>query len=114
MDRTTFIGSSEIATILGLNPYKTILELWAEKTGAVPPADLTGNEAVEWGCRLERVVSEKFAEKNNVKLIAYKKRFVHPKYPFLSCELDNIIAGTDEMVDGILSDLVLCYISSRR
>jgi putative phage-type endonuclease len=94
-----FIGSSDIATILGLNPYNTILGLWAEKTGQARQKDLSDNEAVEWGARLERVVAKKFAEKHGAKLIAYKKRFIHPKHLFLSCELDNIISGTDELVE---------------
>ena len=33
----------------GERPYKSIVELWGEKTGAVVPDDLKGNEAVEWG-----------------------------------------------------------------
>ena len=98
-DRTRFIGASEISAVLGLNPWKTALQLWGEKTGLVPAKDLSTNEAVEWGTRLERVVSAKFAEKHDVKLIAYKKRYVHPAHSFISCELDNIIAGTDELVE---------------
>ena len=99
MDRTKFIGASEIAAVMGLSPWQTPLQVWMIKTGKVEPDDLSEVEAVEWGTRLERVVSDKFAEKNGVKLIAYKKRFVHEKYPFLSCELDNIISGTDEIVE---------------
>ena len=101
MDRKDLkgIGSSDISSILGCNPFKTQLQLWAEKTGEVEPKDLSDNQAVEWGTRLERTVSKKFAEDHDVKLIAYKKRFVHPRYDFLSCELDNIIAGTDEIVE---------------
>lgn len=98
-DRKSFIGSSEIATVLGINPFQTPLELWAIKTGNIPAKDLSENEAVEWGVRLEDIVAQKFSEKNNVKLIAYKKRFVHPEYPFLSCELDRLIAGTEELLE---------------
>jgi predicted phage-related endonuclease len=29
------IGSSDAATAVGLNPYKSPLELWAEKTGRI-------------------------------------------------------------------------------
>jgi len=98
-DRTRFIGSSDIAAILGLNPYKTLLAVWAEKTGELPPKDLSDNEAVEWGNRLERVVGDKYADKNGVKLIPNKRRFYHPAYPFLSCELDNEVEGSDELVE---------------
>lgn len=99
MDRKNFIGSSDIAAVLGLSPYKTPLQLWAEKTGKIEPADLSDNEAVEWGKRLEKVVAAKFSDKHNVKIMAYKKRFVHKEYPFLTCELDSIITGTDEMIE---------------
>lgn len=94
-----FIGSSDIATILNLNQFKTPLQLWAEMTGEVEAPDLSEKEAVEWGKRLERVVSKKFAENNNVKLMAYKNRFYHKDYKFFSCELDNIIVGTDTIVE---------------
>ena len=99
IDRTKFIGASEVSSVLGINPFKTPLQVYAEKTGEVKPDDLSDNEAVEWGTRLERVVSEKFAEKHGVKLIARKTRYEHPLYPFLSCELDNIVAGSEELVE---------------
>ena len=88
-----------MAAVMGISPYKTRLQLWAEKTGRVVAKDLSDNQAVEWGTRLERVVSDKFAEAHGVKLMAYKKRYVHKDHPFISCELDNIIVGTEELVE---------------
>ena len=99
IDRTKFIGASEVPAVLGLSPFCTPLQLWAVKTGEVEPDDLSDVEAVEWGTRLERIVSDKFAEKHDVKLIAKKTRYIHPEYSFISCELDNIISGTDELVE---------------
>lgn len=99
MERKGFIGASEIAAVMGMSKWDSPLSVWARKTGKVPEKDLSDNESVEWGTRLERVVSAKFAEKHDVKLMAYKKRYVHPDYPFLSCELDNIITGTDTLVE---------------
>ncbi len=32
-ERKNGIGGSDAATILGLNPYKTNIDLWEEKTG---------------------------------------------------------------------------------
>ena len=97
MDRKNLVGASEVSTILGMNPFSTPLQLFSLKKGLIP--DTEENEYMEWGNRLEKVVSEKFADKHGVKLIAYKKRFVHPTMPFFSCELDNIIVGTDEIVE---------------
>ncbi len=97
MDRTGFIGASEVSTILGLNPFCTPLKLYSLKLGIIQPEPET--ESQEWGKRLERVVSQKFSEKHNVKLIARKTRYVHPKYSFISCELDNLISSTDELAE---------------
>lgn len=38
-NRKSGIGSSEIATIVGLNPYETPYQLWLRKTGQVPPKE---------------------------------------------------------------------------
>lgn len=98
-ERRKYIGSSDISAVLGWNPWKTPLKLWAEKTGEIDPDDLSDNQAVEWGTRLEDVVAQKFAEKHEVKLMAYKKRYVHKDYPYMSCELDRLIVGTDNLVE---------------
>lgn len=99
MERKGFIGSSDIAAVMGLSRWKSPLALWAEKTGEIEPADLSDVEAVEWGIRHEPLIAEKFAEKHNVKLMAYKKRFIHKDYDYMQCELDRIIVGTDEAVE---------------
>ena len=50
-ERGNGIGGSDIATLLGLNPYKTVTELWLEKTGRSEP--FTGNYATDRGHALE-------------------------------------------------------------
>lgn len=97
LDRTKFIGASEISAVMGLSRWKTPLSLWAEKTGKIPRSE--AGEAAEWGNRLEEVVSKKFSEKNSLKLMAYKKRYAHATHEFLSCELDRIVVGSDELVE---------------
>lgn len=60
--RSKGVGGSEVATIMGLNKYQSPYELWLEKTGRATRTDLSGNQAVEWGHRLEPLVAEKFAD----------------------------------------------------
>ena len=99
IDRTKIIGASDVPALLGIDPFCSPLMLWSIKTGEVEPKDISDNESVFWGNKLERQVSDVFAERHNVKLIAYKKRFIHKTMPYFSCELDNIIAGTDTIVE---------------
>ncbi|MGY0523162.1 lambda-exonuclease family protein, partial [Pseudomonas aeruginosa] len=55
------IGSSDAAAAVGLNPYKSQLELWLEKTGrdtTLPKADPQDEESpMYWGNVLEPIVA---------------------------------------------------------
>ena len=46
------IGSSDVAIILGISPWKTILELYEEKTSTLPPVEISSH-IMEKGKRLE-------------------------------------------------------------
>jgi len=63
------IGASDAAVVMGLSPFKGPVELWGEKTGKIKPADLSENEAVQWGIRLEPVVADAYAGKTGKKLV---------------------------------------------
>ena len=56
------VGGSDVAAIMGISTYKSPLEVWLEKTGRAPSPDLSGNEKVEWGNRLEPMVADKFRD----------------------------------------------------
>lgn len=62
-ERTHGIGASEAACLIGENPWKSTIQLYAEKVGALPPPDLSDNEAVFWGTRLESVVRDVYGER---------------------------------------------------
>ena len=53
------IGGSDAAAILGLNPWKTPMDVWLEKTGEFTRDD-EENEQMYWGTVLEAVVAEEF------------------------------------------------------
>jgi putative phage-type endonuclease len=57
--RSKGIGSSDIATIIGHNPFSTPYQLWLEKTGQAPPKDLSNNLLVQRGNMLEPVARQK-------------------------------------------------------
>lgn len=59
--RAAGIGSSEIAAVVGMDPRRSQLSLFLEKTGAIPPDDLSEIEAIKWGHLLEPVIGEEFS-----------------------------------------------------
>lgn len=48
-DRTKYVGGSDVASILGMDPYTSSVELWAEKTGQIEPEDFAANKHVDIG-----------------------------------------------------------------
>lgn len=58
--RQAGIGSSEVATIVGLNPYETNWQYWMRKTGRAAPIE--ENEAMQSGHDLEPIVAKRFAQ----------------------------------------------------
>lgn len=56
------IGGSDVGAILGVNPYKSIIDVYIDKTEG---STFKGNEATHWGHMLESVVMKEFASKHN-------------------------------------------------
>lgn len=92
------IGASEVASVLGLNPYKTPIEVWEEKTGRRAPADLSGNLKVRVGIKTEAVVAELYAEDHGVRLRRHKGQPMKGA-PWVRCSPDRLIVGQKKGVE---------------
>jgi putative phage-type endonuclease len=57
--RTFTLGGSDAASAAGIDPYRSRVMLWVEKTGRV---ERTETEAMRWGIALEPVIVEALAE----------------------------------------------------
>ena len=78
-DRTTYLGGSDIPSLLGMG-FKTAREVWEIKTGRREPDPVNAN--MERGTALEPVAADKYQEEFNVELLEAPE-LVHPEYPFL-------------------------------
>ena len=58
--RQTGIGGSDASSIFGLNPYKSNVELWEEKTGIKEPKQVSNNESAEYGLKAEEYLLKLF------------------------------------------------------
>lgn len=63
-ERRKGIGGSEIATLLGINPYQSEYQLWLDKTGRADEEQQTG--AMQRGVWLEPRLAEIFAERTGL------------------------------------------------
>ncbi len=66
-DRKKGLGGSDVGAILGLNKWKTPLQVWEEKTGR--RNEVVDNDLTRSGHRLEPVVADWFAEQTRLQLI---------------------------------------------
>ena len=57
----TRIGGSDASAILGLNPWKSNIELWMEKTGQASAPDISDKDVVKYGVSAEPLLRDLFA-----------------------------------------------------
>ena len=87
------IGGSDASVIMGKNPYRSILQLWEEKTGKLPVTD-EGNEYTYWGNVMEPIIRKEFMNRTGLKVRQKHAMIFHKDYPYLFADVDGIV--TDE------------------
>jgi len=100
-ERRTYIGGSDMAAILGLNPYKSPYHVWCLKRGLVTD-DVGDQEAVYWGTRHEAMLMEEWARRTGGEVLAYPGPFLrHPTKPYLGGHTDGLgLADTLTLLEG--------------
>jgi putative phage-type endonuclease len=88
-ERMLGIGGSDLPIILGLSNYKTPYQLYLEKTGVVQPDDEM-SDFQYWGHKLEDVIRQEFAKRNNV-TVECPDTITHPFHEFLRGNVDGFI-----------------------
>lgn len=94
--RNMGIGGSDVSVIAGINPYKSVYELWLEKTGQ-KEMDLEGNEYTYFGNLLESVVRNEFTKRTGIKVRQKHMLLQSEKYPFMIANLDGVIKENGEL-----------------
>ena len=89
--RRTGLGGSDAAVVMGLTPYRSKIELWADKTGRMPETE--DNEAMRTGRDLEQYVAERFCEAAGKKVRRRNDRVQHDAYDFITANVDREIIG---------------------
>ena len=95
-NRKKYLGGSDVSCILGLNPYRTNVQLYREKKGLVEPDDLSDNPLVQYGTQAEEHIRALFAlDYPNLKVEYVPNNSWHnSEYPFAAASLDGW--STDE------------------
>lgn len=95
------IGSSDAAAAIGLNPYKSQLELWLEKTnrdvGLAKPNPDDDTTPVFWGVVLEPVVASQYQRRTGNKVRKVNAVLQHPDVPWMLANIDREVVGSNEV-----------------
>lgn len=95
--RKSYIGGSDAAAVIGMNPYKTNLELWQEKTGLVTPEDISDKPYVRYGTQAEIHLRGLFRLDFPEYQVEYIENnlWLNDKYPFAHASLDGWLIDQD-------------------
>lgn len=88
------IGGSDVGSILGLNQYKSQVELWLEKTNKKESSDLSDNEKVYWGNVQEETIGKEFSLRTGLNVRRNNHILQSKQYPFMLANID--FQGTDK------------------
>ena len=95
------IGSSDAGAAVGLNPYKSQLALWMEKTGRsiqpVSDEEPDQDSALHWGTVLEPIVAKQYALRTGHKVRRVNAILQHPTHPWMLANLDREVIGDNEV-----------------
>jgi putative phage-type endonuclease len=98
LERRTGIGGSDVAAVLGLSGWKTPVEVWLDKTGKATK-ETPESEQMYFGNRLESIIAQEYAHRNNVQIEEPKEMYRHKEYPFLIANPDRLIVGTNGLLE---------------
>ena len=87
------IGGSDVAAVLGLNPWKTPLEVWNDKLGLSEDKGIS--EPAYWGTVLEDTVAKEFQLRTGMKIQKVSHQFADPETPWAIANIDRAIINPE-------------------
>lgn len=95
--RRESIGGSDAAVIMGLNPWKSRLELYCDKKGLLEEVEET--EAIRLGSDLEDYVAKRFSEATGKTVKRSGFMWQHPEHRFMTANIDREIVGENALLE---------------
>lgn len=91
-ERRKGLGASDAGTIIGVNPWKSNVELWAEKTGQEEPEDISSKPYVQYGHDAEPHIRALFELDHPELTVTYESPYKiirSDTHPFIFCTPDG-------------------------
>ena len=96
------VGGSDVATIFGLSPWTTPLELWLIKKGRMKPAVKSNALQLEMGHLLEPIAAHFYAVKTGNIVTDDTHLYQHADFPYALADFDRRFQRASDGEPGIL------------
>lgn len=93
-ERQKGIGGSDAAAIAGLNPWRSPIAVYLDKTGRAEP--MMDNERMRIGRDLEDYVAKRFVEATGLSVRRRNAILQHKEHDFMIANVDRLIVGKKE------------------
>ena len=95
--RKTYLGGSDLGAVIGVNKYKTALDVYLEKTSEHYPE--TSNDGTYWGNVLEDVVAQEYSKRVNLPVEVETKLLRHKEHEFLAANIDRWVGNKEYVLE---------------
>lgn len=97
------VGGSDVASIMGLSPWRTVAQVWLEKTGRVIPEDISDRPYVAFGNIMEPVIGKWYRENHEGAIVRRVNAVCRSVYrPWAQASLDYEVFDPDLDEWGVL------------
>ena len=86
------IGGSDIGAILGVNKWKSPVDVWLDKTGRTEP-DLEMSEPAYFGIELESFVAAEYSKRSGNKVQRVNQIIKHPQHAWMLANIDRAVVA---------------------
>lgn len=100
LDRQKGIGGSDASTILGINPWKSRIQLYHEKVDAIDTNKFDNNIRLKLGNVLEPLIAEEYTRKTG-RVLEKRQQKSCDTYPFMLANIDSEIVKSNRQTPGI-------------
>lgn len=91
--RKSGIGGSDAGAVCGLDPYKSPVSVFRNKTCS--SVETKDNESMRQGRDLEQYVAERFSEATGLKTRRSNFMYKSTRYPWMLADADRMVSGED-------------------
>ena len=96
-ERKNYLGGSDLGAIAGLNPYRTALDVYLDKTSDDIACETS--PAMRWGTLLEDTIAKEYAEVTGQTIEIEPNTIYHPSMKFLGANIDRWVGNKEYVLE---------------